>query len=146
MVGQLVPGIEGEVSILAEASSPKTRNLLANIQLARRTGLAFGALRGLAQRLRSRLTWRRCVDCRSSAKHKPFTTTTISTTTATNFGSSPVCHYAPSEADQRKTAAIEAASRAEDEALDAQAKADSVSNAFMANAKSEAQPQAAVGR
>lgn len=65
MVGQLVPGIEGEVSILAEASSPKTRNLLANIQLARRTGLAFGALRGLAQRLRSRLTWRRCVDCRS---------------------------------------------------------------------------------
>ena len=53
MVGQLVPGIEGEVSILAEASSPKTRNLLANIQLARRTGLAFGALRGLAQRPRT---------------------------------------------------------------------------------------------
>ena len=53
LVGQLVPGIEGEVSILAEASSPKTRNLLANIQLARRTGLAFGALRGLAQRPRT---------------------------------------------------------------------------------------------
>lgn len=79
-----------------------------------------------------------------SAKHNSFTTTTISTITATNFGSSPICHYAPSEADQRKTAAIEAALRAEDEALDAQAKADSVSDAFMANAKSEA--QAAVGR